>query len=230
MVKTNKDIDLNIYNLDGDAEKNKYRNKSPMVPQHPFRWIISGSSGCGKTNLLLNFIYRLAEFDILYIYTKHPDQPKFKTLIDMFITMGREGDLIIGTSSDDITPPEEMDSEQQNLVVCDDLLLEKDQDPIVNLFIRGRHSNASVIYLTQSYFKVPRNIRLQAGYFSFFEINRREMLSLYQELGNDLEKDEFFRRLQDATLDDYSFLHIDKVIRIKKLRYRKGFNGIYVEP
>ena len=226
--KSNKkgELDLSIHNLDDEGQKNKYRNKSPLVPQHPFRWIISGGSGCGKTNLLLNFIYRMAEYDKLYLYTKHPQQQKFQDLIQCFIDTGREDDLFVGTSSDEIVPPEDMDSELQSIVVCDDLLLD-DQTPIIDMFIRGRHANTSVIYLSQAYFRVPRAIRLQANYFSIFECGRREMLSLYQELGNDLDQTQFFDRCKNAMCYSYSFLHVDKCTKVRKLRYRRGFDHIY---
>ena len=173
-MKQKKELDLSIHNLDDENEKNKYRNKSPLVPQHPFRWVISGGSGCGKTNLLLNFIYRMAEYDKLYLYTKHPQQKKYQDLISCFVDAEREDSLIVGTSSDDIVPPEEMDDTLQSIVVCDDLLLD-DQAPIIDMFIRGRHTNTGVIYLSQAYFRFPRAIRLQANYCSIFECGRREM-------------------------------------------------------
>lgn len=221
--------DLSIYNLDGVEEKNKYRNKNKFIPQHPFRWIISGGSGTGKTNMVLNFIYRFADFDKLFIYTKHPNQPKFAQLMQLFEDGGRSDDIIVGTNSEDVPAPEELDCDNQNLILFDDMLLEKDQTPIIEMFIRGRHSNASVIYLTQSYFKVSRNIRLQCSYFSFYECNRREMNTLYQELGNDLSKKTFFNRIAQATTRDYSFLFVDKKTRNKSMRYRKNFDELFDE-
>ena len=61
----------NIKKMKGDV---RYRNKSKLIPQHKcggFRWVINGSSGSGKSNLIVWFILHLASFDRLMIYSKH---------------------------------------------------------------------------------------------------------------------------------------------------------------
>ena len=63
---------------------------------------------------------------------------------------------------------DDLDSEKQNLIVFDDYVTAKDQKPIIDLFIRGRKKNSSIIYVTQTYYKVPKTIRLQCNYIILF--------------------------------------------------------------
>ena len=55
------------------------------------------------------------------------------------------------------------DKEQEVLIVFDDMISNKKFNPIVTeLFIRGRNLNISLVFITQSYFAVPKNIRLDS--------------------------------------------------------------------
>ena len=65
----------------------------------------------------------------------------------------------IDALGDEILPLEELPVDNQKIVVFDDLVCESNQNSIINYFINGRHGKCSVIYLTQTYYKVPKNIR-----------------------------------------------------------------------
>ena len=58
-------------------------------------------------------------------------------------------------SAEDIPDPRELSSENKNLMVIDYLLLEE-QNTCESYYVRGRHSNIDCFYLTQNYFKLPR--------------------------------------------------------------------------
>ena len=57
-------------------------------------------------------------------------------------------------SADDAPDHRDLSSEKKNLMIIDDLLLEK-QDRCESYYIRGRHSNVDCFYLAQNYFKLP---------------------------------------------------------------------------
>ena len=57
-------------------------------------------------------------------------------------------------SAEDVPDPRELSSEKKNLMVFDDLLLEK-QNTCESYYVRGRHSNVDCFYLAQNYFKLP---------------------------------------------------------------------------
>ena len=45
----------------------------------------------------------------------------------------------------------------------------KKKEPIIEYFIRGRHKNCSVIYLSQSYYLAPKDMRLNCSHFCIFD-------------------------------------------------------------
>jgi hypothetical protein len=82
-----------------------------------------------------------------------------------------EEDFQIATfnsSKDDIVNVDDLDKEYQNLII---FVTEADQHLIIGLFIRSRKKNCPLIYLTQSYFSTPKDIRLQCNYFIFYNIS-----------------------------------------------------------
>ena len=63
-------------------ENNKENNKKwPFIPDHPYRILIIGGSGSGKTNALLNLITQKDNIDKIYLYAKDLSEPKYEFLI-----------------------------------------------------------------------------------------------------------------------------------------------------
>ena len=73
-----------MINFDGYVSENKIKhNKNwPYIPDHPYRTLIIGGSGSGKTNLLLNLIENQPDIDKIYLYAKYPYEPKYQYLIN----------------------------------------------------------------------------------------------------------------------------------------------------
>ena len=63
--------------------KIEYNPKWPHIPDHPYRILIIGSSGSGKTNALLNLIEYQREIDKIYLYAKDPYEAKYQYLINI---------------------------------------------------------------------------------------------------------------------------------------------------
>ena len=72
-----------MINLDSIInENNKNHNKKwPYIPDHPYRILIIGGSGSGKTNALLNLINEQRDIDKIYLYAKDLSEPKYEYLI-----------------------------------------------------------------------------------------------------------------------------------------------------
>ena len=73
-----------MINFDDYVNENKTRhNKNwPYTPDHPYRILIIGGSGSGKTNLLLNLIENQPDIDKIYLYAKDPCKAKDQHLIN----------------------------------------------------------------------------------------------------------------------------------------------------
>ena len=72
-----------MINLDGITNENnkKHNEKWPYVPDHPYRIIINGGSGSGKTNALINVINENNDIGKIYLYARDLSEPKYEYLI-----------------------------------------------------------------------------------------------------------------------------------------------------
>ena len=79
-------------------------------------------------------------------------------------------------------------------MIFDDLLLEK-QNKTESYYVRGRHSNVDCFYLTQNYFKLPRQtIRENANLICLFPQDLKNLNHIYSDhVGDDMTKEEFRR-------------------------------------
>ena len=71
---------INLDNIINENNKN-HNKKWPYIPDHPYRILIIGGSGSGKTNALLNLINEQEDIDKIYLYTKDLSESKCEYLI-----------------------------------------------------------------------------------------------------------------------------------------------------
>ena len=64
-----------------DENNKKHNEKWPYLPDHPYRIIIIGRSGSGKTNTLINSINEQNDTDKIYLYARDLSEPKYEYLI-----------------------------------------------------------------------------------------------------------------------------------------------------
>ena len=67
---------INFDNYVNEIETENNKNW-PQIPDHPYRILIIGGSGYGKTNLLLNLIENQPDIDKIYLYAKDPYESKY---------------------------------------------------------------------------------------------------------------------------------------------------------
>ena len=209
-----------IPNYDSFNEKtHNYKQLYEYMPGDTFRLLICGNSGSGKTNMLYHMLMKpLVYYDQIHLYAENLEQEKYQNMIKSFSDISRSiGYDALICSNDEIVPVENiMENEAQKIVIFDDFVCDKNQKPLIDYFIRGRHKNCSVIYLSQSFYGTPKNIRLNCSHFCIYDFpssNERNLIS--RELG--IDKDQYIK----ATQKSYSFLYVDKP---KKL-IRRNFYG-----
>jgi len=125
-----------------------------------------------------------------------------------------------------IPPLDKMDKQANHLVCFDDLVLAKNQSAIENYYIRARKLNCSVIYLSQSYFRIPKIIRNNCSYMVILKLSgNREVNLILSEFGLGVTKEQLLGLYKFATQEKFSPLLIDLEEDPYK-RFRKGFTDI----
>ena len=177
--------------------------------------LIIGGSGSGKTNSLLNLINEKPDIDKIYLYAKDPYKAKYKFLVDKRKSTGlkhfNDSKAFIEYSNDmdDICKniEEYNPNEKRKILIVfedmiPDMLRNKKLNPIlIELFIRGRKLNISLVFITQSYFAVSKNIRLNSMHYFVMKIpNKRELQQIAFNHTSDID----FKDLK-CTVKPYSF-------------------------
>ena len=101
----------------------------------------------------------------------------------------------------------------------------KKLNPIVTeLFIRGRNHNISIVFITQSYCKVPRDVRLNSTHVFIMKIpNKRELQQIALNHSSDIDFKDFMKIYKKCTAEPYSFLVNDTTLPSDNpLRFRKN--------
>ena len=105
------------------------------------------------------------------------------------------------------------------------MLSNKKLNPIVTeLFIRGRKLNISLVFITQSYFAVPKNIRLNSTHYFVMKIpNKRELQQIAFNHSSDIDFQDFMNLYKKCTEKPYYFVAIDKTLASDNpLHFRKN--------
>ena len=208
---------MEIPNYDRNNNVNtNFKQLYPYMPKQAFRMLLVGPSGFGKTNLLIHLLNKpLIYFDCIYLYAKNLEQVKYQDLIKDFIPISKQvGYDVIQYSNDKIIPVKELDNESQKVIIFDDYVCEKNQNSIVDYFIQGRHKNCSIIYLSQSFYKTPKDIRLNCSHFCIYDVpSKNEVGLITRELG--VTKEQY----ESATNKPYSFLYVDKPSKKVKMNF-----------
>ena len=163
----------------------------PHIPDHPYRILIMGGFGSRKTNSLFNQVNKERDIGKIYLYAKDPYEAKYQFLINKRESTGlkhfNDSKAFIEYSNDmdDIYKNIEEcnpNKKRKILIVLDDMIADmlsnKKLNPVVTeLFIRGRKLNISLIFIRQSYFAVPKNIRLNSTYCLIMKISDKKELN-----------------------------------------------------
>ena len=189
-----------------NEKKIEHNLKWPYFPDHSYRILIIGGSGSEKTNTLLNLINNQLDIDKIYLYAKDPYEAKYQYLINKREKVGLDhfddhktfieysNDIQdVYKNIDDYNPGKKY----KVLIIFDDMIPDminnKKLNPIIpELFIRGRKLNISIVFITQSYFKVPKDVRLNSTHFFVMKIpNKRELQQIVLNHSSDIDFKDF---------------------------------------
>ena len=98
----------------------------------------------------------LVYYDQIHLYAKNLEQDKYQDMMNKFNEISQSVRYnVLVCSNNEIEPVENIEDDAQKIVIFDDFVCEKNQKPLIDYFIRGRHKNCSVIYLSQSFYGTP---------------------------------------------------------------------------
>ena len=219
----------------------KHNSKWPYIPDHPYRILIVGGSGSGKTNALFNLINNQPDIDKIYLYAKDPYEKKYQYLINKREKVGlnhfNDPKAFMEYSNDMQDAHKNIEDynpikKSKMLIVFDDMIADminnNKLNPIVTeLFIRGRKLNISIVFITQSYFKVPKVVRLNSTHFFIMKIpNKRELQQTALNHSSDIDFTDFMNIYKRCTTEPSSFLVNDTTLPSDDpLRFRKNLLG-----
>ena len=206
--------------------------KNPNFEKHkikiPFRMAVAAPSGSGKTNFIMNLISVFSEgvgtFNDITVVTRNKDEPLYnylgKIAPDIEIKEGWAGLPVL----------DKMDKKLNHLVIVDDMILAKDQSPVINYYIRCRKLNCSIAYLSQSYFDIPPLIRKNCSVLVLLKIGGlREVKDILRQFSLGVSKEQLLNMYKYATDEKLSCLFIDIEEKEVDEKYRKGIFE-FLEP
>ena len=177
---------INLDNIIND-NNNNHDEKWPYIPDNPYRILIIGGSGSRKTKTLLNSINGQKDIGKIYLYARDLSESKYEYLIknreNAEIKHLNDSKVFIECSNTMNDIYEDINNYNPNrrrkiLIVFDDMIADimtnkKFQAILKELFIRCRKRNISLVFITQSYFSVPKDVRLNSMHYFIMKINNK---------------------------------------------------------
>lgn len=194
----------------------KYLSKSdnPNIHLHginrlPFRMVVNAPSGSGKSNMIVNLIELFSKgdgtFSSIEIFCRCRDEPLYQFLHDK-----SKGAIKIYEDLTELKDINSYDKTENHLIVFDDLCLEKNQSKISEYFLRGRKQGVSLIYLSQSYYQIPKMIRLNSNYLVILKLGQKRNLNMIlSELSLGVTKEQLIKIYGFATKNKFDVLLVD---------------------
>ena len=188
-----------------------------------YRMAIIGLYGSGRTNALLNLIQKHnndGPIDKIYLYAKDLREPKYQFLIEKcenagiknvndpsaFIEYSNTMDDVYN-NIDDYNPK----TKRRIFIVFDDMVADittnrRFQAIINELFIRCRKLKISLVFIAQSYFSIPKEVRLNSTHYVIMKIhNRKELKQIAIDHSAGIDYKDFLRIYRNCTNEPYSF-------------------------
>ena len=186
-------------------------------------------------NVLLNLIENQPDIDKIYFYAKDPYDAKHQYLINNREKVGlkRFNDSKAQKYSNDtrnVYKNINCYKENKVLIVFDDMIADmihnkKLNSIVTELFIRGSKLNI-FLFTTQSYFKVPKDVRLNTSHFFISKIpNKRQLRQIAINHSSDISTKNFINIYRKCTAVSYSFFVNDTTLAPENpLRFRNLFS------
>jgi putative ribosome biogenesis GTPase RsgA len=229
---------LTIKNLDSNKQNDARLAKlNPMLPRPPFRLLIIGSSGSGKTNLLVNlfepdFYGKFWKKDHIIVFSPTADFDDKQLKIpsnNFYAEFNPEILEFIMYKQTTILEKHGKKKLDHILIVLDDMLGNPKafggQSFLNKFIIKCRHYNISIVILSQKLSAIGRTIRLNIDSVIIFRaINGIEIDEILDEYSSKTHRKTNYEKLMSIWSIPYNFLYANFQIKDRDKIYRSGFN------
>ena len=212
-------------------------NKKKSSSEHndwPFRMLVIGPSGSGKTNTLLHLIDKFHPIDKIYLYAKDSDEEKYQNLINKREQVGiknlNDPHAFIEYSNDMNPVLENINNYNKNrdkkvLIIFNDMIADIMRSEKFKVIVKElRKFNISIVFIIQSYFRTPKDARLNSTHYILMKIsNKKELKSIAEENSGHLDFKEFLKIYNYCTKEPNSFMLVD-TRSTARVTFKKGFN------
>jgi hypothetical protein len=215
---------INFYEVD-DVKKISKPSIDNLYPNTNIKIntinLVVGGTGCGKTNAIMNLLYLSSKgpgvFAKIILVCKTDE-----TLYTFLKSKISSEQLIIYKSINDLPDCNTFETQytkdpkvrQETLLIIDDFIADcedkKIRQKIENFAIFGRKKALTQIYLAQSYFKVPKTIRLQLHYLWLLSSpNKKDLSLILSSYSLPIEENDLKELVKESTKEKLSFLKIN---------------------
>lgn len=206
--------------------------KNTKIPLNS-RALLCGGSGSGKTNALLNYILLSQDtFDHILICKSEMDEPMYEALQER---LGKKGQITFCTLE---TLPTLVDlrkmmrEKEEYLLVFDDVIADLDRKDLIqkvtNYFIMGRKGGLTQMFLSQSYFKVPKTIRCQLTHLLLLRLSSvRDLKAVLMDYELGVTKQQLTEMYRAATCEKFNFLKISTMATNVQDKFARNFTDSF---
>lgn len=238
---------LKLYDSDDEDPDTKVDVIGKDLPKPPFRWVILGATGSGKTVFIKNIIFDNEEgdfgynkyFDEIYVWSGSiDDAKKFVALLTKYNIKNvnirqtfDENDVksLFTSIEDDI---KQHDIKPRILFVLDDQLWNgissRYKDGIIdNIFYRGRHLGISILIAAQKYAKLNQNVRRDnVSHITIFAgVNNKELDMVVNEHCNGKDEKQMLAIIKAQLDKPHSYVTIPTIGNLLD----KNFQPLYIQ-
>lgn len=200
---------------------------------------VVGGTGTGKTSALANYIRSSpSEFAHIVVCYRNIDEPIYQALDE---SLGKKGQITF-FNLDSLPDCLELSSKKTNpedhyLIVFDDIIADlhanrKHKAKVENYFLTSRKLHFTCWFLSQSYFQIPKTVRLQLSYVLLLKVNSTADLRMVLRdyaLGVDLTQLQMIYNI--ATAQPMNFLKIDVASAEPTGKFERNFtDSFYATP
>lgn len=184
----------------------------------PFRSLVVGSSGSGKSNYVLNLVNAIGSFEHIYLITRNADEPLYDFLVeraeDQITVIECNNDAVELPDIDGINVPPPKGSKQKRVIrnilfIFDDLVLSKAiNNQIAEFYVRCRKKFISSIYLSQDFYRTPIVIRRNLTHLIIKQLSSRDLQTIvkdysFGDISKETIKKMFKYCLKDSNLNAF---------------------------